>query len=77
MQCIGVHSSCRRLSAGRPAVATAPCMHRLVVVQANNTSTANAEVKQSMLQTVHRWFDSLHLPDHPLEVSRSTETPWG
>jgi hypothetical protein len=20
-----------------------------------------------MLQTVHRWFDSLHLPDHPLE----------
>jgi hypothetical protein len=36
------------------------------VVRASNAA-AGTEVKQSMLQTVHRWFDSLHLPDHPLE----------
>jgi hypothetical protein len=32
-----------------------------------SNAAAGTEVKQSMLQTVHRWFDSLHLPDHPLE----------
>jgi hypothetical protein len=46
-------------------------MHKLArpSVRANSSSpaTSTAETKQQMLQTVHRWFDSLHAADHPLE----------
>lgn len=46
-------------------------MHKMArpSVRANSSSpaTSTAETKQQMLQTVHRWFDSLHAADHPLE----------
>lgn len=31
------------------------------------SSPATAAETQAMLHTVHRWMDSLHAPDHPLE----------
>jgi len=65
MKCFAVPHA-HKLSAARASVvSTAPCRPRLVLRA--NSASAEAETTNAMLQTVHRWFDSLHMPDHPLE----------
>lgn len=58
MHCLG---SQRRLSSAAPA----PTAQRARLVP--RRVAANAADTNQTLQTVHRWFDSLNSPDHPVE----------